>query len=105
LIGYDTDSLSTTFFTVQAIQPSLYYKFKVRAGNAFGWGPFSDELSIQAATRPVAPNAVVTSILASGDVQIAWQLPYNSGATIQQVELQLLESGVWTTLQSSDRSF
>lgn len=37
------------------VQRGLFYRFKFRAQNVNGWGPYSDAVSVQAARRPDAP--------------------------------------------------
>jgi hypothetical protein len=44
LIGYDTSNLATTFQSVNKLQAGNWYRFKIRARNAFGWGAFSSIL-------------------------------------------------------------
>lgn len=44
-----------TQFTVTELQGGVNYLFKVRATNIYGYGAFSDEFSITAATQPGKP--------------------------------------------------
>jgi hypothetical protein len=79
LIGYDTQTLVTTFTTDNQLTPGLTYKFKVRAQNFFGWSDFSAILDIKAATIPEISLAVYTSIeTLAGAVVIGWDAPYNN---------------------------
>lgn len=50
------------------------YKFKVRASNLFGWGQFSDEVTIRADQVPAQILPVLTSV-ETLNVRIAWSLP------------------------------
>ncbi len=52
LIGFTTDSLALTFTASTGVSPGGYYKFKVRAKNYLGWGAYSAESTIRAATIP-----------------------------------------------------
>jgi hypothetical protein len=44
LIGYTTESLLTTFQTVENLTPGQYYLFRVRAKNSMGWSEWSENL-------------------------------------------------------------
>jgi hypothetical protein len=95
LIGYQTDSLVTSFQIVQGLEAGKYYLLRVRSKNAVGWSDYSENLSIRAATRSEIPTAVTTSVLAStGNLQIEWVEPYSNGASIEQYELQIYDKNL-----------
>jgi hypothetical protein len=65
LIGYDSNSLATSYLTSYPLISGRIYRFKVRARNLLGWSAFSDILNIQAATWPEvgqAPNTAYDSV-------------------------------------------
>lgn len=73
LIGYDSDTLVSTFQTVNTLTPGNVYKFKVRAKNFFGWSEFSNVVDIKAATWPEVAEAVTTQIDdLSGGIIVQW---------------------------------
>lgn len=56
-----------------SINPGTVYQFKIEARNVVGYGPFSDEVSIIASTKPNKPSTPSTSpALAEIDVLINW---------------------------------
>jgi predicted Zn-dependent protease len=48
----------------------------------FGYGEFSDESSIQAATKP-HHISVVSQVVVHTSVRVQWEAPYNNGSVIQ----------------------
>jgi hypothetical protein len=58
LIGEASDSTLTTFTISNGITTGELYKFRHRAKNIFGFGPYSDEVTIKAATKPDQMAAV-----------------------------------------------
>jgi hypothetical protein len=55
IIGFDTNSLVTAYTITSGIYKGRDHLFRYRAKNAIGWGLFSSESSILAATVPTAP--------------------------------------------------
>ena len=58
------------------------YKFRYRAKNVFGWGPYSDILNLYAAS---VPNQISTATTVNIDtnVKISWSAPaYNGGSPV-----------------------
>jgi hypothetical protein len=80
LIGENPDSLSSTF-TISGLVTGRTYRFKYRARNAHGFGPFSEYTSIITAINPAKPSKIVT--LNSGTDLIAqWTQSENGGTPI-----------------------
>lgn len=52
LIGLGSDSLLTTFTVTSSISVGDIYRFRYRAKNIHGWGPYSDALLLYAARVP-----------------------------------------------------
>lgn len=52
LTGYPSDATSLSFGVTSSIQVGKTYKFRYRAKNVHGWGPFSDALNLIAARVP-----------------------------------------------------
>mmetsp|Transcript_33982 Transcript_33982/g.25070 ORF Transcript_33982/g.25070 Transcript_33982/m.25070 type:complete len:194 (-) Transcript_33982:12-593(-) len=76
-----------------------WYRFRVRAKNLHGWGSYSSEASIQAATAPDQMSTVTTSVdSTTGKVKIAWSAPDSNSATITEylIEIQNKAATTWT---------
>jgi len=56
IVGFDVNSLLTTYTIVNGIVKGRGHRFRYRARNIIGWGDFSDESSILAATTPTPPE-------------------------------------------------
>jgi hypothetical protein len=90
LIGINEPVLTQTLFTVtNNILEGQYYKFKVRAKNIWGWGPFSPEVTIRASTIPSVVIPVTTSYDVTGGVKIAWAQTKNNGDPIYKYKIQI----------------
>lgn len=56
IVGFDTNSLLTSYTITSGVIKGREHRFRYRARNSIGWGPFSDESAILAATIPTAPE-------------------------------------------------
>jgi len=74
LIGLDEPVLTLTMFTVtNNVLEGQYYKFKIRAKNIWGWGPFSPVATIRASSWPDQVKNIITAYdEATGGVKISW---------------------------------
>ena len=78
LVGLSSDLVSYTFTVTSAVQSGSVYRFRYRAKNIHGWGPFSDNLILYAAKVP----DTVTSVTVTHEgtfVKITWSLPASNG--------------------------
>jgi len=90
LVGYNTDSLVLQLAVADNIQKGSFYQFKVRAKNFWGWGAFSDIVSIKAAKFPAKMVAVTSSIdPVTGGMKIMWLAPYNNEQPITKYKIEL----------------
>jgi hypothetical protein len=88
-----TDEVILSHGVTDSIQKGFTYRFRYRAKNAHGWGPYSDELLLIGSRRSDQPPTVVTSNEES-DVRITWTEPaYDGGSPLL---------GYRITVQSSD---
>ena len=86
LIGGSTPSLLLTHIE-ESLQTGFDYRFRVRASNSFGWGPYSEEVTIRADEVP-AQAAPVTSTVETSNVRISWEQPStDNGSAIQEFRL------------------
>jgi len=49
LVGWSTPYLHPYFIVTSGVTAGGFYKFQYRARNIYGWGPFSDVVTIKAA--------------------------------------------------------
>jgi hypothetical protein len=86
--------------------PGNYYRFKVRARNALGWGSFSSEIPIKAATRPDKMAAAVTNLdSATGGVRIAFTAPSDNADTITAYKIEIAHpTSQWSVTSDCDGS-
>jgi hypothetical protein len=82
LLGYLDDETDLSFGVVDSIDVGEAYLFRYRARNTHGWGEFSDNLEVIAASSPAVPNTVVTSNEGT-DIKIVWNDDaYNGGSPL-----------------------
>jgi len=62
VVGETTNYLLTHFTVSSGLLAGERYRFRVRARNALGWGVWSPEASVKAATWPAKTPAVVTTL-------------------------------------------
>lgn len=60
LTGY-TVPLATPYYTATGLTMGRRYKFKIRAQNVHGWGPYSDEGEVLVATAPDQMGLIVVT--------------------------------------------
>lgn len=71
LQGLTLDSLALTGMLDVNVLSGVYYRFKYRAKNEIGYGPFSDITYILTASIPEVPEIISTTIVGS-EVIISW---------------------------------
>ena len=64
------------------------YRFRYRASNKLGWGPFSDIVSFAAASIPDQASPVTTQI-ENKVVKFAWDYPNDGAAPILEYSIQI----------------
>ncbi len=52
LVGYSAPYLHAVNVVTSGVTAGALYNFRYRARNVYGWGPFSDEVTIKAARQP-----------------------------------------------------
>lgn len=89
VLGYSPYTTTSTYtITGDRVISGRMYKFRYRAANIHGWGPYSDTLNLLAASIPTRLNQVVVNLVGT-QVQISW-IPLNSnGAQITQYKIEL----------------
>lgn len=83
-----------------------YYGFRYRAQNLYGWGPFSNILTILAARTPLAPATPQLISVSSTSVSLRFSpSPDNGGALINDYELWMDQGTLGSTFVKSIYSF
>jgi len=87
------DALVTTF-TVNSVEGGMTYRFRVRARNIYGYGPYSDVLEVIPDDAPGKVD-IPTVALSSTDpteVEISWAAPDDHSSPITSYEILFLMS-------------
>jgi len=71
-----------TSFTVFNVSSKTNYRFKVRAVNFNGYGPFSNVTTLNTCTSPgfIAPPRIVS--ISTNQVQVNWTSPASDGGCL-----------------------
>ncbi len=80
LVGENPADL-TTSFTKSGLTANTEYTFKYRVQNKHGWGGYSPDITVRAATLPGQIDTVVFSVQSSTSVRIAWSDPTSTGGS------------------------
>ena len=87
------DSITANQYTATGLEKSQHYKFIVKARNAEGFGPYSEEVIVVVSMVPDAPNMPVTSFAKDPDrVIITWEEPFDRGAQITGYKILIAQS-------------
>jgi len=79
---------ASTSYTITGLSTGSNYKFKVRAKNVYGYGPFSAEVTLQASTVPGIINAVTSGYATYPNIEISWNAPSsNGGAAVSKYQI------------------
>lgn len=81
LVGYSPNTMVTHFTVYQDIVKGRVHRFRYRAKNSVGWGPYSAEASILPATVPSAPAAPTYSHFDSNTLYINIGLSEDDGGS------------------------
>lgn len=92
------DGMASDFFEVSpesmiveynvTVERGLIYRFRYRAKNSVGWGPFSNHISILAAQPPVRPPQPAFVSSTGTSITLAFEeSPNDGGARISAYEL------------------
>lgn len=100
LAGYTSNFIGDEYQATAEVQAGLTYQIKVRAKNYWGWGEFSDIISIKASTVPDKVDVPVTSIEAETvGVRVNWSAPDNHSDTITAYRIEAqLDSLEWAEI-------
>jgi hypothetical protein len=82
---------STTYTQLAGLLAGGAYRFRYRAANKYGWGPYSAAVTILAADVPAQPAAVAASIT-DLYVKLSWAAPAARSAPIVEYEVRIRQS-------------
>jgi len=90
LVGFPVNSLATLFTVSNGVLGGKDYKFKVRARNIYGFGPYSAIATFKSSQEPAQITSDNIQTTNSGlSVQITWSKPYNNEDTITAYMVQI----------------
>jgi len=95
LVGYSTPYLHPYFTVISGVTAGALYNFKYRARNVYGWGDFSDEVTLKAARQPEQMLPVQT-LIENNFVKISWDYPNDNSDTVNEYEVLIRESDLNT---------
>lgn len=68
----------------------MTYKFRVRARNKWGYGPYSEEGLIEASSKPDRQTSAPTTMNSGAYVLITWPAPVERGAEVLEYDVKIL---------------
>ena len=77
------------------------YRFKVRAQNVHGWGPYSEEGEVLVATEPSKMSPVIVTENADQTVKLSWSLPIENGGPVSVYTVKIRAKDGVTYYESS----
>lgn len=92
LIGNSIDSLALTYTVSSSVVAGTLYQFRVRAKNYWGWGPYSNAVSIKASSSPTQMNAVTTTIdSTTGGLKIVWDPATSNSESVTAYKIEIVD--------------
>ena len=93
LVGQTTPYTSLSY-SKTGLTAGTVYKFRLRAKNSIGFGPYSNEVSMTPSAVPGAPT--VTTSTDTIHAKISWTLPATNGASITAYKIYVRKSDLTT---------
>jgi len=82
----------TSYLKQTGIVSGQSYKFRVRARNKWGYGPYSNWVSIEASTNPDYKSSKPITQNSGNSVLISWPKPQEKGSAILEYEIVIRTS-------------
>lgn len=70
------------------LQPTVNYKFRVRALNIFGWSAWSQEATFFTSGAPLGPTTITMQII-NLNIKISWSFPFENYAPLNAYRLEV----------------
>ena len=83
-----TDSGASRAYRITNLPIDTAYRFRVRAHNGMGWGPWSDSILYRIPGVPNRPSPPTLVLRPPDDILVDWTAPDNGGATITDYQVQ-----------------
>jgi hypothetical protein len=99
LVGYVSDFAATGFTVTSGIRAGAPIRFRVRAKNMWGWGPYSGVLLATPSAVPEQMEPPTTAIEpVAGAVVVSWTAPPDNAARITAYSIEALDAAgsVWS---------
>ncbi len=74
--------VALTSYTATGLTPNSIYSLIVRARNLVGFGGYSAEVLIRAASKPNTPALPTTATVSNTDLVVTWAAPFDGGSPI-----------------------
>jgi hypothetical protein len=101
LIGEVLPSTSQSYTVTGYVVAGRTYKFRYRAKNIFGWGPYSDQGDILAASRPSKMQPLAVSLFGT-NVKIQWTPSESNASPITKFKVLIMTSDPLVSLEQID---
>lgn len=95
VIGENPESLLQTY-TKNGLTTDVWYSFKYRVANKFGWGPFSSSSTFLTAILPDQVPDPTFQVVGDTSVRIQWTAPTNGGNAFINYAIYIRESDLST---------
>eukprot|EP00347_Sterkiella_histriomuscorum_P011727 403371340 len=69
--------------SIESVSVGTNYKFRIRAENLFGFGPYSEEISLSPIDKPDQMSQVLTELV-NTNIKLTWSAPVNNGLAITE---------------------
>lgn len=89
LQGFTVNSMALSATKSLGVYPGRYYRFRYRAKNAIGWGPYSDIEYVLSARKPDTPVPPTITLWTGTNVRVVFYLPFNGASEITKAYIQI----------------
>lgn len=89
LVGYSTPYLHNYLTVTSGVTAGGLYVFRYRAKNMYGWGPFSEPVTLKAARQPEQITPPPVTVIENSYVKITWDYPEDNADSVVEYEILL----------------
>ena len=87
LVGQSSYYQDLSYTVWNNIDSGLTYDFRLRARNKWGYGSWSDTVSLEASTNPLTQITSATTTNSGANILIQWPSPDTKGSAIVEYEI------------------